>query len=98
MTESQTLAPAGRRGRLTVFVAAAPGAGKTFVMLEEGHRLKEQGRDVVVGLVETYGRPRTEALLAGLEVVPRRKVRYKNAELEEMDLEGIVARRPGGGR
>ena len=100
MTESQTLAPeesistAGRRGRLTVFVAAAPGAGKTFVMLEEGHRLKEQGRDVVVGLVETYGRPRTEALLAGLEVVPRRKVRYKNAELEEMDLEAIVARRP----
>jgi two-component system, OmpR family, sensor histidine kinase KdpD len=99
MTESQTLTSKGpstatQRGRLTVFVAAAPGAGKTFVMLEEGHRLKDKGRDVVVGLVETYGRPRTEALIAGLDVVPRRKVQYKNTELEEMDLEAILARRP----
>jgi two-component system sensor histidine kinase KdpD len=83
-----------RRGRLTVLVAAAPGAGKTFAMLEEGHRLNEAGRDVVVGLVETYGRPRTEALLKGLEVVPRRVVHYKNVDLEEMDLEAIIARRP----
>jgi two-component system sensor histidine kinase KdpD len=83
-----------RRGRLTVLVAAAPGAGKTYAMLEEGHRLKEAGKDVVVGLVETYGRPRTEALLHGLEVVPRRIVHYKNVDLEEMDLEAIIARRP----
>ena len=82
------------RGRLTVFVAAAPGAGKTFSMLEEGHRLKAEGRDVVIGLVESYGRPKTEAELKDLEVVPRRKVSYKGLELLEMDLEAIVARKP----
>ncbi|MEA2645090.1 MAG: two-component system, OmpR family, sensor histidine kinase KdpD [Chloroflexota bacterium] len=84
----------GKRGRLTVFVAAAPGAGKTYSMLEEGHRLKAEGRDVVIGLVETYGRPRTEALIQGLEVVPRRKVSYKGLALEEMDLEALIARKP----
>ncbi len=99
MTQTKTretggVAEALRRGRLTVLVAAAPGAGKTFAMLEEGHRLKEAGKDVVVGLVETYDRPRTEALLAGLEMVPRRMVHYKGIDLEEMDLEAIIARRP----
>src|SRR5258708_2415452 len=91
---TSSVAEAPRRGRLTVLVAAAPGAGKTFAMLEEGHRLKQAGKDVVVGLVETYDRPRTEALLAGLEVVPRRMVHYKGIDLEEMDLEAIIARRP----
>jgi len=101
MTEVSTPGTGGatatptHRGRLTVLVAAAPGAGKTYAMLEEGRRLKQAGKDVVVGLVETYGRPRTEALLMGLEVVPRRVVHYKNVDLEEMDLEAIVARRPG---
>jgi two-component system sensor histidine kinase KdpD len=82
------------RGRLTVFVAAAPGAGKTYAMLEEGHRLKAEGKDVVIGLVETYGRPKTEALLAGIEVVPRRSMTYKGQELSEMDVDAILARRP----
>jgi two-component system sensor histidine kinase KdpD len=82
------------RGRLTVLVAAAPGAGKTYAMLEEGHRLREQGKDVVVGIAESYNRPKTEALLAGLEVIPRRIVHYKNVDLEEMYLEAILARRP----
>src|SRR5258708_10959413 len=91
---TSSVAEAPRRGRLTVLVAAAPGAGKTFAMLEEGHRLKQAGKDVVVGLVETYDRPRTEELLAGLEVVPRRMVHYKGIDLEEMDLEAIIARRP----
>jgi len=80
-----------RRGRLTVFVAAAPGAGKTYAMLEEAHRLKAQGKDVVVGLVETYGRPKTEALLEGLEVIPRKVIAYKGLELKEMDLDAILA-------
>ena len=83
-----------RRGRLTVYVAAAPGAGKTYAMLEEAHRLKAQGRDVVVGLVETYGRPKTEAPLEGLEVIPRKLIGYKGLELKEMDLDAILARRP----
>jgi two-component system sensor histidine kinase KdpD len=82
------------RGRLTVFVAAAPGAGKTFAMLEEGHRRKEAGEDVVVGVVESYGRPRTEDLVKGLEVVPRQKVPYKGLDVEEMDLDAILARKP----
>ncbi|HXA42930.1 MAG TPA: universal stress protein [Candidatus Solibacter sp.] len=99
MTQTKThptasVAEAPRRGRLTVLVAAAPGAGKTFAMLEEGHRLKAAGKDVVVGLVETYDRPRTDALLAGLEAVPRRMVHYKGIDLEEMDLEAILARHP----
>ncbi|HEV3234666.1 MAG TPA: universal stress protein [Candidatus Dormibacteraeota bacterium] len=92
-----TTAPAdtgGKRGRLNVYVAAAPGAGKTYTMLEEGHRLKEQGKDVVVGLVESYGRPKTEALLKDLEVIPRKKISYKGTELQEMDLDAILARRP----
>ena len=100
MTESQT-PPSGaavttptKRGRLTVLVAAAPGAGKTYAMLEEGHRLQQQGKDVVVGIAETYNRPKTEALLEGLEVIPRRIVQYKNVVLEEMDLGAILARHP----
>jgi two-component system sensor histidine kinase KdpD len=100
MTESSTRTDRGavksptKRGRLTVLVAAAPGAGKTYAMLEEGHRLKELGKDVVVGIAETYNRPKTEALLEGLEVIPRRTVHYKNVVLEEMDLKEILVRQP----
>ncbi|HEV3231132.1 MAG TPA: hypothetical protein VG245_02635, partial [Candidatus Dormibacteraeota bacterium] len=83
-----------RRGRMTVFVAAAPGAGKTFAMLEEGRRLRAEGRDVVVGIVETYNRPKTIAEVGDLEVVPRRVIHYKGLELEEMDLDAILARHP----
>ncbi len=83
-----------RRGRLKVYVAAAPGAGKTYAMIEEAHWLKAQGKDVVIGLVETYGRPKTEAPLEGLEVIPRKLIPYKGQELKEMDLDAILARHP----
>jgi two-component system sensor histidine kinase KdpD len=75
-------------------LGAAPGVGKTFAMLEEGRRLRETGRDVVVAIVETHGRAATAALLDGLEVLPRRSVSHRGVSLEEMDLAGVFARRP----
>lgn len=84
----------GKRGRLTVFVAAAPGAGKTYAMLEEGQRRRQAGEDVVIGLVESYGRARTEALVERLDQVPRRIVPYKGVDVREMDLDGIIRRHP----
>src|SRR5579872_6305479 len=75
------------RGRLKVFLGAAPGVGKTFEMLTNAQAKRAEGVDVVVGIVETHGRRETEALLAGLELVPRRRVDYKGRWLEEMDLE-----------
>ncbi|HZU15611.1 MAG TPA: histidine kinase, partial [Candidatus Dormibacteraeota bacterium] len=85
----------GDRGRLKVYLGATPGAGKTFAMLREAHELVAQGHDVVVAYVETYGRPRTVELIQGLEPIPRRRVPYRGAVLEEMDLEAVLARRPG---
>ncbi|MEU8398806.1 DUF4118 domain-containing protein [Nonomuraea sp. NPDC048892] len=82
------------RGRLRVYLGAAPGVGKTYAMLGEGRRAVERGRDVVVGLVETHGRPRTAALLDGLEVVPRRTVTHRGVPLTELDTEAVIARRP----
>ena len=84
----------GRRGRLRVYLGAAPGVGKTFSMLGEAHRRAERGTDIVVGFVETHGRPHTAELLEGLEVIPRRKVSYRGGEFEEMDLDAVLARRP----
>src|ERR1700758_2342659 len=81
-------------GRLKIFVGAAPGVGKTYEMLQNAHAKLKAGIDVVVGVVETHGRPETEALLRGLEVVPRKKVEYRGHHLEEMDLDAILARRP----
>ncbi|WP_299056688.1 ATP-binding protein [uncultured Nocardioides sp.] len=83
-----------RRGRLTVYLGAAPGVGKTFAMLGEAHRRAERGTDVVVGLVETHGRERTEKQLAGLEVVPRRHVEHRGTTLTELDTDAVLARRP----
>lgn len=83
-----------RRGRLKIFLGAAPGVGKTFEMLQAAQRRKREGVDVVVGVIETHGRAETEALLAGLEVIPRRRVPYRGHMLEEMDLDAILARRP----
>jgi two-component system, OmpR family, sensor histidine kinase KdpD len=83
-----------RRGHLKVYLGATPGAGKTYAMLGEAHQLARHGHDVVVGYVETYNRPRTVELLAGLEVVPRIKVPYRGTVLDEMDLDGVLARRP----
>src|SRR5688500_2703649 len=76
-----------RSGRLKIFLGAAPGAGKTYEMLLEARARLKEGKDVVAGVVEAHGRQETEALLAGLEVVPRAKLKYKNRILEEMDLD-----------
>ncbi|HXO01150.1 MAG TPA: sensor histidine kinase KdpD, partial [Stellaceae bacterium] len=81
------------RGRLKIFLGAAPGVGKTYEMLLTAHA-KCAGVDTVIGIVETHGRTETEALLAGLEIVPRRKVEYNGRVLEEMDLDAILARGP----
>src|SRR4029077_8574385 len=83
-----------RIGRLRIFVGAAPGVGKTYEMLQHAQARKKDGYDVVIGIVETHGRKETEALLSGLEVIPRREVQYKGQSLTEMDLDAIIARRP----
>lgn len=83
-----------RRARLRIYIGAAPGVGKTYAMLREAHLLRSRGEDVVVGVIETYGRPETEAQVGDLEVLPKRRVDYKGARLEEMDLDGILAREP----
>src|SRR5271169_2744261 len=83
-----------RVGKLRIFVGAAPGVGKTYEMLQQAQARRKDGYDVVAGIVETHGRRDTEALLAGLEIVPRRKAQYKEQGLEEMDLDAIIARRP----
>lgn len=82
------------RGRLKIFLGAAPGVGKTYEMLTVGRARLRAGADVVVGVVETHGRAETEALLDGFETVPRRRVPYHGTVLEEMDLDAILARRP----
>lgn len=83
-----------RRGRLRVYLAAAAGAGKTYAMLNEGHRREGRGTDVVVGYVETHGRPQTQAQLGDLEIMPRKQLSYRGVTLEEMDTEAIIARHP----
>jgi two-component system sensor histidine kinase KdpD len=83
-----------QRGRLKIYLGYAAGVGKTYQMLLEGRRLKEEGIDVVVGLVETHGRIETERLLEGLEVIPRRRQEYRGIIMEEMDVDAILARRP----
>ncbi|MEW1955885.1 DUF4118 domain-containing protein [Terrabacter sp. NPDC080008] len=82
------------RGSLRIYLGAAPGVGKTVAMLDEAHRRRERGTDVVVGLVETHGRPHTAALLEGLELLPRRTVRHRGNELTELDVEAVLRRRP----
>jgi two-component system sensor histidine kinase KdpD len=83
-----------QRGRLKVYLGFAAGVGKTCEMLQEGHRLKAQGVDVVIGFVETHGRPETAALIGDLEQLPRRRIEYKGVVLEEMDLDAVLARHP----
>src|ERR1700742_1066425 len=82
------------RGRLKIFLGAAPGVGKTYEMLLSAQARRRDGVDVVVGVVETHGRRETEALLEGLEVIPRQQVEYKGHLLAEMDLDAILKRRP----
>lgn len=82
------------RGRLKIFLGAAPGVGKTYAMLEAAQRRRADGLDLVVGIVETHGRAETERLVAGLEIVPRARIHYGGRLLAEMDLDGIIARQP----
>ncbi|MEV1001270.1 DUF4118 domain-containing protein [Nonomuraea sp. NPDC050202] len=82
------------RGRLRVYLGAAPGVGKTYAMLGEGRRAVERGRDVVVGFVETHGRPRTAALLEGLEIIPRKTIVYRGATFTELDVDALIERAP----
>ncbi|RNL62007.1 sensor histidine kinase KdpD [Nocardioides marmoriginsengisoli] len=84
----------GTRGKLRVYLGAAPGVGKTYAMLGEGHRRSDRGTDVVIGFVETHGRQHTAELVEGLEVVPRRELTYRGATFTEMDLDAVLARRP----
>ncbi len=83
-----------QRGRLKVYLGFAPGVGKTYEMLQEGQRLRKQGVDVAIGVVETHGRADTAALVGDLEQVPRRRVEYRGVVLEEMDLDAVLGRRP----
>ena len=85
---------ASARGRLRVYLGMAPGVGKTYKMLEEGHRRLARGTDVVVGYAETHGRTVVSGLLDGLEIVPRRRIEYRGMTIEEMDTDAIVERRP----
>ena len=91
---NDTGATPGRRGELHVLLGAAPGVGKTYAMLREGHRLAEEGHDVVVGYVETHGRAETEQQIGDLKVVPRATWRYRNVEIQELDVDGVIARHP----
>lgn len=82
------------RGRLHVFLGAAPGVGKTFAMLEEGWRLAEDGVEVLVGVIEMHDRPDLAARVGAIEVMPRRRLSYRGVTVEEMDLDALLRRRP----
>jgi two-component system sensor histidine kinase KdpD len=82
------------RGTLRVYLGTAPGVGKTYAMLSEGHRRRERGADIVVAYVETHNRPRTVELIEGLEVIARQQVEYRGASFTEMDLSAVLARKP----
>jgi two-component system, OmpR family, sensor histidine kinase KdpD len=86
--------PPGSRGLLRIYLGSAAGVGKTFAMLNEGHRRKERGTDVVVGYVEAHGRKHTEDQIGDLEVIPRVRLPYRNAFFEEMDLDAVLTRHP----
>jgi two-component system sensor histidine kinase KdpD len=89
-----SIAEAGRRGKLTIFLGYAAGVGKTYKMLEEAQQAKRQGRDVVIGYFEPHGRADTIAKTEGLEIMPRRMIAYRGREFEEMDTAAILARHP----
>jgi two-component system sensor histidine kinase KdpD len=86
--------PAEARARLRVYIGAAPGVGKTYALLQEAHALRARGLDVVIGMIETYGRADTEAQVKELEIVPRRAIEYRGVTLDEMDVDAVVARKP----
>jgi len=83
-----------QHARLRIYIGAAPGVGKTYQMLEDAHLLGQQGYDIVIGFVETYGRAGTEAQIKNLEVISRKQIQYRNVVMEEMDVDGIITREP----
>lgn len=83
-----------KQGRLRIWLGAAPGVGKTYAMLQEGHRRTSRGTDVVIGFVEPHGRPEIEELICGLEVVSPREIRHGATVLREMDTDAVIARHP----
>ncbi|HEV3382419.1 MAG TPA: histidine kinase, partial [Trebonia sp.] len=83
-----------QRGQLRIYLGAAAGVGKTYAMLNEGHRRAERGADVVVAFAETHGRKHTADQLGGLEAVPRARIAYRGSTFEEMDLDAVLARHP----
>ncbi len=93
MTTNLTAKPESQ-ARLRVYIGAAAGVGKTYRMLQEAHRLRDQGDDIVIGLIETHKRVETAALIRDLEIIPQRELDYRGVKLREMDLDGILARRP----
>ncbi|MBF6569363.1 MAG: universal stress protein [Candidatus Binataceae bacterium] len=88
------LTPQSQKGRLKVYLGCAAGVGKTCRMLDEAHQLSKQGRDVVLGFIETHGRAETTARVGALEIVPLREIEYRGVKLKEMDVDAIVARKP----
>src|SRR5712692_2486153 len=82
------------RGRLRIYLGAAPGVGKTYAMLNEGWRRHTRGTDVVVGFYETHGRANTESQIRDLEIIPRRTIEYRGTTFEEMDVDAILTRKP----
>jgi two-component system, OmpR family, sensor histidine kinase KdpD len=82
------------RGHLRIYLGSAAGVGKSFAMLGEGHRRLERGADVVVAFAESHGRPQTEALLDGLEIIPRKQIEYRGSTFQEMDVDAVLARKP----
>jgi len=83
-----------RQGKHKIFIGMSPGVGKTYKMLEEGHRLKKEGVDVIVGLLETHKRRETADKAIGLEIIPREEVPWSGVTLTEMDTDTIIARQP----
>src|SRR4249920_1821309 len=82
------------RGRLKVYLGSNAGVGKTYSMLREGNRLKKQGVDVAIGIIETHGRVETAEQIGNLEVIPARQIEYRGVTLKEMDVDAILTRRP----
>src|SRR5258706_9801000 len=93
LAEIQREEQSAKRGQLKVFFGMCPGVGKTYAMLEAAQARRREGVDVVVGIVETHGRAETCALLAGLPIITRKKIDYRGVEIEEMDIDAILARR-----
>src|SRR5271170_2040227 len=83
-----------KRGRLKIFFGMSPGVGKTYAMLKDARQRDAEGVDVVIGYIETHGRPETAALVEGLVIAPRRQVEYRGVAIEEMDLDAIIFLRP----